>query len=44
MPKNPREPKNVKKLIEKHTKKVENKKQVIPEATLWNRLRLRKQK
>lgn len=40
---NKREPTNVKKLIAKHTKNVENKKQVIPESTLWNRLRLRKQ-
>jgi hypothetical protein len=39
---NKREPNNVKKLIEKHTKKVENKKQIIPESTLWNRLRKRK--
>ena len=42
---NPREPKNVKKLIEKHTKKTaEPKPRIIPEATLWNRLRLRKKK
>lgn len=44
MAKNPREPKNVKKLIEKHTKEVKPKIKVIPESTLWNRIRLRKQK
>ena len=42
-----REPKHVKALIEKHQPKpkpAEPAKQVIPAATLWHRLRLRKQK
>jgi hypothetical protein len=40
--KNPREPKAVKKLIADAQKRIPPKKpKVIPESTLWNRLRLR---
>lgn len=42
-----REPKHVKALIKKHEKPPDQpkpKRQFIPESTLWNRLRLRKQK